>query len=167
MQTYSHAILTWAATAALPPATRIAAVVGAVLPDVPMIVAFVILKSRPDWSWQLFEEYYERPVLAVPTNLLHSWFVVSLLALAIWLWPHPIGLGLVLGLGGHAIVDTLTHVSDARPLLWPIAPWIVRGPVSYWEPQYGARWFFLFEHGLDLLALAFTGLQVWQRFFRA
>ena len=63
-------------------------------------------------------------------------------------------LALLLGWAGHVLVDALTHVEDARPILWPLSRRRFQGPISYWDRAHNARSFALFEHATLLLVAA-------------
>lgn len=54
------------------------------------------------------------------------------------------------GCGLHALLDIFTHVTDGPLLFFPFN-WSYRfaAPISYWDPQYGARLFAPLEHALD------------------
>jgi len=60
---------------------------------------------------------------------------------------------LLLGWAGHVATDTLTHGSDARPLLWPLSSYRFHSPVSYRERERYALPFTLVEHAALLAAL--------------
>lgn len=62
----------------------------------------------------------------------------------------------------HTVVDLLVHRDDARRQFWPFSDWIFRSPVSYWDPDHFGGLFVPFEIGLGV------GLAVllWRRWTR-
>ncbi|MBF0706662.1 hypothetical protein IQ283_08565 (plasmid) [Alkalihalobacillus hwajinpoensis] len=48
---------------------------------------------------------------------------------------------LLFGWVGHIITDLLTHVTDATPIFYPISDFVIKGPVSYWNPNYYGKEF--------------------------
>lgn len=157
MRTYSHALLTLAATRHWKPNDKTyaaGAFVGATIPDVPAGVGAV-------WLWVRRQKYSRgdfmtevcgREVFRKPDAALHS----ALLVAAALLFYAKLGtknpglrrtvLPSLLGWTGHVASDTLTHGSDARPLLWPLSRWRFRSPISYREPGRYGRLFTIFEH---------------------
>ncbi|QIN78196.1 hypothetical protein GBA65_06360 [Rubrobacter marinus] len=67
--------------------------------------------------------------------------------------PRRILLWFLVGWIGHTIADFVTHVDDTRPLFWPLSGWEWSSPVSYYNPRYYGREFFLLEHG-GMLAIS-------------
>ncbi len=170
VQTYSHALLTWAAARRLAPSEPGVAAwgaLGAALPDLPAIAGALWLGTRRR-RWltrrELCEEACEKEPFGGPDVALHSALPVALL---LALWPvsgargHRTQLALLLGWVGHVLADALTHAEDARPILWPLSHRRFRGPVSYWDRSRHALPFALAEHG----ALLFVAARIISRNF--
>ena len=165
MRTYSHALLTLAATRRLVPSYPGAAAwaaAGATLPDAPVIAAAVWLfaRRRRFTRRELCEEACARGRFGGPDAALHSALPVGVL-LALWLTIGQRGrrrrgrlLAFLLGWAGHVLADALTHAEDARPILWPLSRRRLQGPVSYWDRSHHARLFAATEHGVLLLVAA-------------
>lgn len=165
VRTYSHALLTLAATRRLAPSDPGAAAwaaAGATLPDAPVTAAAVWLFAR----WRRFtrrglcEEACAKGYFGGPDAALHSALPAGVL-LALWLTTGPRGrrrcgklLAFLLGWAGHVLADALTHAQDARPILWPLSRRCFRGPVSYWDRSHHARLFAATEHGALVLVAA-------------
>lgn len=163
VRTYSHALLTWAATRRLVPSEPGVAAwgaLGAALPDLPAIAGALWLGTRRR-RWftrrELCEEACEKGPFGGPDAALHSVLPVALLLV---LWPvygareRRTRLALLLGWLAHVLADTLTHAEDARPILWPLSRRRFRGPVSYWDRSHHALTFALAEHGALLFVVA-------------
>lgn len=171
METYSHAFFTWALAKHGVKAGRaagIAGAVGAALPDLPSIAGTVYYVGpaylKEGWSAMHSEGvldaiYFSGPFGGIGSALHSAVPVVALLVLyrvfhlgrrdrrKILLW-------FLLGWLGHTLADFVTHVDDARPLLWPLSGWTWASPVSYYNDAYYGRQFFLANHGLMLLTMA-------------
>lgn len=161
MQTYSHAFSTWVATRyglRATPAAATYGAFGAVLPDVPAFAGTACLwKKRRSMSYQEFwDTVHFLGSFGRAGTALHSVIPVVLLlliqccALERRDGQRPL-LWLLIGWMGHNIIDFLTHVDDARPQFWPLSRWKWRSRVSYWDPLYHGRLFFLVEHAALLL----------------
>ncbi len=165
VETYSHAFFTWILAKHGLKAGRAAAVAGAVgaaLPDVPAVVGVAYLwNRRNDIPVEQFLDavYFTGPFGATGSALHSAVPAVLLLVLyrALKLGRRDnrkVLLWFLLGWFGHTIADFLTHVDDTRPLFWPISGWEWQSPVSYYNPLYHGREFFVANHGLMLLMIA-------------
>jgi hypothetical protein len=168
MESYSHAFFSWALAKHGLKAGRpagIAAAVGAVLPDVPAVVATAYYVGprflSEGWAAMHAESviediYFTGPFGAAGTALHSAVPVAGLLILYRLLNldrrdARRILLWLLLGWLGHTVADLLTHVEDTRPLLWPVFGWEWSSPVSYWNPEHYGREFFFVQHSLMIL----------------
>ena len=124
------------------------AVLWSVAPDlayVPMILVYHVARgwSLPvhlaawEWAWQ-------HPL----TNAPHA-VPVCIAGLALVRWRRPAWFSAAaVGWGSHVVIDAVTHVTDAYPLLWPFTDRRFPSVVSYWDPAYYGREFFLVNHVL-------------------
>ena len=166
MRTYSHALLTLAAARYLkqkdgPSATW--AAVGATMPDLPAGIGAAWLLDRGRHSREDFlQEVCGRSVFRRLDAALHSVLFVTtalLLYATLEAVEHDRGktsLAFLLGWAGHVATDTLTHGSDARPLLWPLSKWRFYSPVSYRERERYGRMFTVVEHAVLLMLAAWV-----------
>lgn len=154
MRTYSHAVLTLAATRRFGVRTASAATLGSIIPDLPVSAGAV-------WLWakrgiftrdQLQQEACAKKSFAGPDSALHSAVVLvaalilcALLAIKRSEHRRPL-LAFLLGWAGHVTADALTHGKDARPLLWPFSERRFRSPISYWEKSRYGKLFTTIEH---------------------
>jgi len=163
VRTYSHALLTWAtARRTVPGAPAAWAALGATLPDLPVLAGAAWLAARRLGRFSradLDTEVCARGPFRAPDAALHS---VLPAATALVLYG-TVGAryrrsggalpALLLGWAGHVATDTLTHGSDARPLLWPLSSYRFHSPVSYRERERYALPFTLVEHAALLVVL--------------
>lgn len=164
MRTYSHALLTFAATRRSKPndsSFAAWAALGATLPDLPAGIGAARLWVRRRYSRESFlEEVCGRNVFSKPDAALHSVVPVTaaLLLYAVFgaegYKRRKAVFPLLLGWAGHVAADALTHGSDARPLLWPVSEWRFESPVSYRESGRYGRLFTFAEHAALLLVAA-------------
>lgn len=100
------------------------------------------------------------------TLVLHSFVPAGLALVGVVLAGWTAAAALLAGVLSHALVDMLTHVSDAYPVLWPLSDVRFRAPVSYYEPGYHGREFFLVEHAALAVGLLFlAGRSARRRWF--
>ncbi len=162
MRTYSHALLSrTVAERASDRGLAAPAVLGAVMPDVPIAVGvgWLFLRRGGGFGRGEFEsEVCARTVFRGPDAALHSVLPIGT-ALALRTITGKAGdmdgalLAFLLGWAGHVVTDALTHTEDARPTFWPFSRWRLRGPVSYWDRRHHARAFSMLEHASLLLAV--------------
>ncbi|MPY88047.1 MAG: hypothetical protein GEU99_09005 [Luteitalea sp.] len=114
--------------------------IGAVLPDLPMVVfyAWERLRAVPEgtiWGtdyyhagWQaVFDDVHSLPVLAL------AWVLARLRQSR---WSAMLLVSMML----HAVADLPLHREDAHRHFFPFSDWQLVSPVSYWHPAYGALW---------------------------
>ncbi len=148
----------------LVPASLIAAFVGGLAPDLPML-GMVLWSTRITGvpEHEVFGKLYFSADWQAVFAVDHSLFLWSIL-LAAALWSGSIVLRSFFGSGLlHALVDFLTHHDDARQQLWPLSDWVFRSPVSYWDSRYYGDVFGIFELGLviTLTIYLFWRMQFW------
>ncbi len=143
-------------------------VLGAVIPDVPVVMAGAIAAAKTvletgsfefaHFKAQMDRLYFLDPVLVFGHNFLHAPLNLALLAAlaAIFLDARqrsPV-LAFLAGAASHSIIDILSHVEDGPLLFWPLDSQIrFAGPFSHWEMGRGGIVMTLAECGLCLGAL--------------
>jgi membrane-bound metal-dependent hydrolase YbcI (DUF457 family) len=161
VETYAHSFFTWVLAKHGVKAGRAAGVAGAVgaaVPDLPAIAGTLYYAYRDGrmWTEESLEAIYFSGPFGATGSALHS-AVPAAVLLALY---GLLGLGrrdwrrvllwFLLGWAGHTLADFLTHVNDVRPLFWPLSDWTWSSPISYYDPSYYGREFFVVEHGLML-----------------
>jgi len=137
VNTPAHAVLNLVLLGATKePRRAVPVLVGAVLPDLPIVVlyAYERLRGMPEaWIWRT--AYYDPRWQAV-IDALHSFpLILAVLAAALLFgWPR---LGLICAsMLLHAAVDFFLHHDDAHRHFFPLLEWRFASPVSYWDPRY-------------------------------
>jgi membrane-bound metal-dependent hydrolase YbcI (DUF457 family) len=140
---YSHFL--WNLIAARGRSWGLPFAVGAVLPDVvyfPLMIRILLTEGPGEWGdLALWDAATAHPITRALHSYLPAGLAFVLAYLAGWMWLLP-WLGGVLS---HVLLDMLTHVSDAYPILWPLSDYRFPTPISYWDPAYHGREFNLIE----------------------
>ena len=177
METYAHSFFTWALAKHGLKAGRAAGIAGAVgasFPDLPAFAgtAYYVGSAFLTDGWSSMDSqktldaiYFTGPFGGTGSTLHSTVPVAALLGAYLTLRlgrrdARRILLWFLLGWFGHTIVDFLTHVDDTRPLFWPITDWTWSSPVSYYNPLYYGRQFFIASHSLMFLTI---GLLLFKR----
>ena len=107
---------------------------GAFLPDLPMVVLYVverfILGRSDDYIWRT--AYYSSHW----SNFIDLFNSIPLIAVGlIWSFWQRSRWGWLLGMGMlfHALGDLPLHHDDGHRHFFPISDWIFASPVSYWD----------------------------------
>lgn len=189
MNTPSHLIINaalrkWVTTDGQRTIPRSAFLLGAVLPDLPLLLLWIgaytyyrymlgDLSITPMDS-RFDQLYFTNPFWLASHNLLHApLLLLSGLALQ-WRFrnlPETRGywwFWFAAGCLTHTMLDIPTHHNDGPLLLFPLE-WSMRfhSPVSYWDARYFGREFALFELLLNLTLLGYLfGPGLWRRLRR-
>lgn len=118
-----------------------AAALGAVIPDVPIFVLFVVARfvlGQP--STQIWTRTYFEPGWQLAVDLAHSVPLAAVgAALARWRGSSA-GTALFLSMLLHSALDLPVHTDDAHRHFLPLSDWQFHSPVSYWDPRsYGRQ----------------------------
>lgn len=111
-----------------------AALAGGLIPDIPLfLMTLYATRIAGVPAQEVFGRLYFSDSWQRVFSIDHGIFLWGMVCLVAWwsrasLWMAFAGAGLV-----HALVDFVTHSSDARPQFWPLTDWIFTSPVSYWE----------------------------------
>jgi len=111
------------------------AVLGSVLPDIINLFAIGVNFVLYGFNWQT----YVAPVMPTWTLVFnyaaHSLLVITILGIILFVVARSL-LPLCYGLGFHALLDYMTHHTDAYPPFYPLSEWKFVSPISYWEDAY-------------------------------
>ncbi len=142
MITPSHLIYSWALAmrtkkAALdgPAKHRTATfVVGALLPDIPVYVFFLVCGVLLGYGHeQLWDDMYFNSGWSVAFTLSHSLLLWPLLYLLAkykrWFIAQWVAISAIF----HIVVDFCVHTADAYAHFWPLTDWRFVSPISYWD----------------------------------
>ena len=164
MHTPTHLLI---GTAALTkPGARwinIAAVSGALLPDLPMYVMFAFARMTGVAEYDIWEPpgglYWNNPWKAL-VNAGHSLPIfLAVLALAFWFasaaWKAFAYSGLL-----HIAFDFPVHREDGHAHFWPFSNWVFISPVSYYErDHYGG-----IVMPIEIVGALVLTVVLWRRF---
>jgi hypothetical protein len=146
MNTPSHAIVNYAILSGLAPRQTWAIVIGAVLPDFPMLVLIIWAKIKAIPGKELWGEVYWQPFWQDFTHYFHS----IPIALLITLIAHYFGVSwlkyLAISMAMHSLGDLPLHNNDAHRHFLPFTDFKFISPVSYWDRKYNAVWGALAEN---------------------
>jgi hypothetical protein len=146
MQTPSHAIVNYAILSHFAPRQTWAIVVGAVLPDLPMLVLVVWARLNGIPGQQVWSEVYWQPFWQDFTHYFHSLPISIGLALIAHYsgipWLKYLSLSLIL----HMLGDLPLHHDDAHRHFLPLSQFRFVSPVSYWDRSHNAIWGALAEN---------------------
>jgi hypothetical protein len=142
--TPSHIIYSWALAkktegATIPKRRTLAFVLGALFPDTPTYLFFIVCGLILGYSGEaMWDDMYFNSGWSIPITLTHSFI----------LWPLLIAISCYFSLTFlrwfsisalfHTVVDFFVHTEDAYRHFYPFSDWKFHSPVSYWNPaEYG------------------------------
>lgn len=111
--------------------------VGAVVPDLPMVVFYAyqrLLLGRSEaliWS-----KLYHAPVWQNFFDIFNSLPIVGACVVVAWRLNARWWMAFLLSMLLHSIADMLLHHSDAHRHFFPFTEWRFFSPVSYWDPRH-------------------------------
>ncbi len=134
MNTPAHAIVN---LVVLRGANAVPVVMGAVLPDLPMLLFYGVEKlvlatpERVIWSASYFA-----PAWQAVFDGVHSLPLIgAALSLALWRGSKA-QTAFLSSMVVHSIGDFLLHHDDAHRHFFPFSDWRFESPISYWDPRY-------------------------------
>ncbi len=109
-------------------------VVGALLPDIPVYVFFLVCGVLLGYGHeQLWDDMYFNSGWSVAFTLSHSLLLWPLLYLVAkykrWFVAEWVAISAVF----HSVVDFCVHTADAYAHFWPLTDWRFVSPISYWD----------------------------------
>lgn len=118
------------------PGEAVAAVLGGLLPDLPMMGFYCYEKMWLHHSEVTIWQDYNTPGWQALFDTFHSLPFLCLLAVAAWWRGSGVGVCLGLSMVLHSLEDLPLHHHDAHRHLFPFSDWRFLSPISYWDPQY-------------------------------
>jgi hypothetical protein len=145
------------------PAVTAAALLGGLIPDVPLFVPFAydrFVNGLPEHV--IWGERYWSDVWQIPAGLSHSFPLYGLVLVTGLFLRSQVTIIYALSSLLQCIVDFLVHVEDAHMQLLPLSRWAFESPISYWDPRhYGA-----IVSKVELAIGVAMILVMWRRFLR-
>lgn len=115
----------------------LAIVLGALLPDLPMLLFYFwvkLVQRLPER--QIWETEYFRPHWQTFIDVFNAFPLMALGALMAALARSRIWLLFFASMALHAALDFPVHVDDGHAHFWPFTSWKFSSPVSYWDPNH-------------------------------
>lgn len=156
MNTPAHAIVNLIALAQREkPKLVLPVLLGAVLPDLPMVLFYVYQKSLGRSELQIWSSAYYEPAWQALFDLFNSVPLIVVGWLICHLWEKLRGKALFSSLGLHALCDFALHHDDAHRHFYPLFNWRFESPVSYWDPRHYGQYFSIFEIAVVVLGCVY------------
>lgn len=124
--------------------------IGGILPDIPLLIAYGIQASIIGSSLSRLEA----PLLWI-SEVLHAFPILLLAMLLAWCLHRPSFLWLCLSMFLHALFDFPIHNEFAHRHFYPLSDFQFLSPFSYWDPQYFGHYFAITEMLIVLIASLF------------
>lgn len=111
-------------------------VLGAILPDAPMVVFYGVEKLRGTADRTIWKQSYYQPHWQDFIDFFNSIPLIGVaLAIAIAVGSMA-GSALLASMLLHALEDLPLHHDDGHRHFFPISDWRFESPVSYWDPNH-------------------------------
>ncbi len=161
MNTPAHAIVNlWALGRKDRPSLAVPLLVGACLPDLPILIFYIWEKVQGTPERLIWSTHYFQPGWQLAIDVLNALPLLVVAALVAHRAKMPRLTALFASMGLHALGDLPVHHDDAHRHFLPFSHWRFESPISYWDPAHGGQWFTLFE-----IVLVLAGsLVLWHRF---
>ncbi|MDQ6960360.1 MAG: hypothetical protein Q9M27_04960 [Mariprofundaceae bacterium] len=114
----------------------LAIIVGAVLPDAPMLVFYLWERFSGLSERAIWRDAYFDPGWQAVFNTFHSFPLLGLACFAAWWFGRTSLTVFFASMFLHSCFDFPFHHSDAHQHFFPFSNWQFHSPVSYWEPAY-------------------------------
>ena len=113
----------------------------AVIPDAPWFISNIIAYALYGFTRTAFEVAWHNPYVLAAQYFMNSFVVIGFIWIVLYFCKVHHWLPYIYGWAFHAIIDQLTHVSDAYPIFWPLSLNVYPSWISYWERQFFSREF--------------------------
>ena len=138
MQTPGHALINLATLGSIV-GHEGAVLLGAVLPDVPIMVLYLFERLRGTPEDVIWSVCYQKPLWLAIVHGGHS-IPLSIIAIAISLLCGMPGLAAFFGsVLLHALGDLPVHAIDAHRHFLPFSQYRFISPLSYWDPRFHGK----------------------------
>ena len=113
---------------------------GALIPDAPMFVFYVVERFVLDTPTPtLWRETYFEPGWQAFIDLFNSVPIILVGLFAAWRLRSRFAMLLCLSMLLHVALDLPLHHDDAHRHFYPFSNWRFESPVSYWDPRHFGR----------------------------
>ncbi len=154
MQTHGHYVLNLALLGkTIAPKHNIAITIGAILPDIPIFIFYIISKYMYNMSEaKIWEEAYYEPIWQNIIATSHSIPIALIGFLICWRLDWKWGAILCVSMVFHCLLDLPVHNDDAHRHFYPFSDYRFYSPVSYWDINHHAKIVAGVEAALVLIA---------------
>ena len=154
MQTHGHYVLNLALLGkTIAPEHNIAITIGAILPDVPIFIFYLISKYIYHLSEaKIWNEAYYQPIWQNIIAMSHSIPLALIGFIIFWRLDWKWGAILCVSMVFHSLLDLPVHSHDAHRHFYPFSNYRFYSPFSYWDINDHAKIVAGIEAGLVLLA---------------
>lgn len=139
-----------------------AIIVGALLPDLVIIVFYAWQLSIGTAESQIWSVEYYRPAWQAWIDSFNSIPIILIAMLVSWQTRQYLLLILFSSMLLHVCGDLPLHHDDAHRHFFPLLEWRFMSPVSYWDPQHHGLWASMAEF-IGVMAAAAFMLWRWPR----
>jgi hypothetical protein len=141
LRTPGHAVVNVTVLAGdAPGSVAVAALVGAIAPDLPIVFLYLRERVRGTAVPQIWRGPYQEPFWL---GLIHGFHSMPLAAVGLalgWALGSAEASVLFASMLLHDVLDLPVHGVDAHRHLYPFADWRLVSPISYWDVTRHARW---------------------------
>ena len=147
-------------------------VLGSMLPDYIYVVLLFIIMANGYVTWSELGNLSPKVLMGFVAQF--PWVVkIDLIGHSVPIWFGCLMLSLlpgikhiqsfIIGWGTHLLLDAFTHGAYSNFYLYPIAPYTVESPVSYWEYNYCFREFGYVNTGLMTVVAIYLVYEWWKK----
>lgn len=135
-------------------------VLGAVLPDLAMLVFFPWYKFRGFAEEEIWSTLFFDPNWQFVFAIFNSIPICLFFFVLFWWYRHENLTFFVGSMILHQVVDFFTHSKDAHMHFWPFSEYRFYSPISYWNPENFGFWVTC----LELIVFALATRSYWKSF---
>ncbi len=141
MQTHGHYVLNLALLGkTIAPKHNIAITIGAILPDIPLFIFYLIYKYLYNMSEAtIWGEAYYQPIWQNIIATFHSIPIALIGFLICWRFDWKWGAILCVSMLFHCLLDLPVHNHDAHRHFYPFSDYRFYSPFSYWDINHHAK----------------------------
>lgn len=109
------------------------ALVFSIVPDIPWLISNIISYAIYGFTREAFEVAWDNQIVWQFQYFFNSFVIILFFYLLFKILKLTQYIPFIYGWAFHAIIDALTHVSDAYPIFWPFSQKVFPSLISYWE----------------------------------
>lgn len=119
------------------PSYTAAAVLGGILPDLPMVIFYLVHKIfLRSLEGEIWTHFYFLPAWQGLFDAFHSLPLIAIVMIVSWRLGSRNALVLSAAMALHVALDLPFHHDDAHRHFFPFSDWRFASPLSYWDPSH-------------------------------